>query len=226
MSDAEVYLPDAIRALGENGTYTGFDCEAVAKEVERLISIARMYEDVDEIKTHEVGHEPMTVRMYPSRKLVDPFDFHPEDVSIEDIAHHLSLINRYNGGTGTAISVGEHSLHVSAYLELLGHRDLALPGLLHDAPEAYIGDVVRPIKVRPDFTFYRKVDLSITMTICEAFEIPFALMDDPRLHDVDSIIVPWEKVMFRDVVRQARDPREIEVAFLERFHSLMIRRAS
>jgi len=72
-----------------------------------------------------------------------------EDVRIEDIAGHLSKINRYAGATIGAIgyTVAQHSVHVSRILETWG-APLAVQreGLLHDAPEAYYGDVSSPVQ--------------------------------------------------------------------------------
>lgn len=66
----------------------------------------------------------------------------PSDICIKDIAHALSLINRFGGHTPLPYSVAAHSVHVS---RLVDDR-FALHGLLHDAAEAYLGDVVRPLK--------------------------------------------------------------------------------
>lgn len=72
--------------------------------------------------------------------LLDP---RPEDIEIEDIAHGLSRIPRYNGATyGTPYSVAQHSYLTS----FLVPDWMALPTLLHDAHEAYIGDQTTPWK--------------------------------------------------------------------------------
>lgn len=74
---------------------------------------------------------------------------HPEPgaIVIEDIAHHLSLICRYGGACIRHYSVAQHSVHVSEQISKLeGTVQDQLAGLLHDAPEAYLGDWIRPIK--------------------------------------------------------------------------------
>lgn len=68
--------------------------------------------------------------------------FHPvaEDVNIEDIAYSLSNICRFNGHTSRFFSVAQHCLLVS-HLLMQETAELMLLGLLHDAHEAYIGDI-------------------------------------------------------------------------------------
>lgn len=66
----------------------------------------------------------------------------PEEILIEDIARALSQTNRYNGHTRMPLSVAQHSV-ICAYLV---PHEIALEALLHDAAEAYIGDMSRPIK--------------------------------------------------------------------------------
>jgi 5'-nucleotidase len=71
----------------------------------------------------------------------------PKKIRIEDIAHHLALINRFGGATTKPLSVAQHSVMVSKYIEVAGNsREDMLWGLLHDAAEAYLGDQVTGVK--------------------------------------------------------------------------------
>ena len=71
-----------------------------------------------------------------------PADPRPEDIDIEDIAHALSMLCRFGGHCRRFYSVAEHSIHVSHLVP----PEYALHALLHDATEAYLVDVPRPIK--------------------------------------------------------------------------------
>ena len=70
----------------------------------------------------------------------------PEDVRIGDIAHALSLICRYSGHCREFYSVAEHSLRMARIANKERGMNAAMWALLHDAAEAYLGDMVRPLK--------------------------------------------------------------------------------
>jgi hypothetical protein len=79
-------------------------------------------------------------------KLVDPLVLRVEDIDEHDIAHALALTNRYGGHTSIAYSVAEHSILVGYLARLKGGPVAGLLGLLHDAHEAYLGDMIHPLK--------------------------------------------------------------------------------
>lgn len=88
---------------------------------------------------------PPAIRTWSGRtfNLLDP---DPASVSIKDIAHALSHICRFNGHSNRFYSVAEHSVLVAhAMLDNDPQANL-LTGLLHDAAEAYLGDVTSPLK--------------------------------------------------------------------------------
>jgi 5'-deoxynucleotidase YfbR-like HD superfamily hydrolase len=86
-----------------------------------------------------------------SGRRLDLLDPSPLDVEIEDVAHGLARVARWNGQTkgDHAFSVAQHSLAVEALLQRLdGEEDprVLLTALLHDAPEYVIGDMISPFK--------------------------------------------------------------------------------
>lgn len=108
-----------------------------------------------------------------------PFTAKPEDIDPEDIAHALSMICRYGGHSRRFYSVAEHCVLMANYAledaspEAQGRaRETALWCLLHDAAEAYIGDMVRPLKVTPRFGAYRELDDKLTAAIAVRFDAP------------------------------------------------------
>jgi hypothetical protein len=109
-----------------------------------------------------------------------PIDPRPEDIRIEDVAHHLSLLCRYTGAVRRFYSVAEHSYHVS----FLVPREIQLQALLHDATEAYLGDVGRPLKRHlPE---YKRIEELNWLALATKFGLPDKL--DPRIHEMDGLI--------------------------------------
>ncbi|MFP4406618.1 HD domain-containing protein [Rhodosalinus sp.] len=120
-------------------------------------------------------------RMLSGRRL-DLLDPTPVDIEIEDIAHGLAFVARWNGQTlgDWPYSVAEHSLLVE---DLFGRiAPAALPrwrlaALLHDAPEYVIGDMISPVKsaVGPG---YGDLDARLSAAIHLRFGLP-ALLPKP-----------------------------------------------
>jgi len=117
-------------------------------------------------------------RMLSGRRL-DLLDPTPMDIEIEDIAHGLAFVARWNGQThgDYAYSVAEHSLLVEALVRRLKPETPSkwlLAALLHDAPEYVIGDMISPVKaaVGPG---YKALDERLTAAIHLRFGLPAAL---------------------------------------------------
>lgn len=89
----------------------------------------------------------MTWILTNSGQRVDLAEPKQEQIDINDLAHHLAGINRFTGAGKFTLSVAEHSIRVSQYVEQRGQSPLiCLLALLHDAHEAYIGDISTPLK--------------------------------------------------------------------------------
>lgn len=110
-----------------------------------------------------------------------------EQVSSVDIAHALSNICRFGGHCHRHYSVAQHSLLVARILEDDGHpAEVVLAGLLHDATEAYVGDMVRPLKLHlreqarhggADQSGYDDIEAAVWRAICDHFGLPHVLPD-------------------------------------------------
>ena len=115
-----------------------------------------------------------------------PLDSRPEDVCIEDIAHHLSCICRFNGACKSFYSVAQHSVHVAEVLPL-EHR---LWGLLHDAAEAYVGDMIRPIKRQPEMVAFSDAEDEVMLAVRAYFGLQTDMPEEVKL--VDDILLATE----------------------------------
>ena len=116
-------------------------------------------------------------RMLSGRRL-DLLDPSAVDIEIEDIAHGLAFVARWNGQTrgDWPYSVAEHSLLVEEIYRRQGGVEVRwqLAALLHDAPEYVIGDMISPVKaaVGPG---YGDLDVRLTAAVHIRFGLPAAL---------------------------------------------------
>lgn len=117
-----------------------------------------------------------------------PLDPRPEDFVIKDIAHALSQICRYTGHCRKFYSVGQHSIHVME-LVLIHGKKMALTALLHDASEAYITDMARPVK--HNFPEYLAVEHRLEVEIAKAFDIYYPF--PPEIKEADNVMLNTER---------------------------------
>ena len=121
----------------------------------------------------------------------------PSMVCIEDVAHHLALINRFTGATGRPYSVAEHSLLVAEILERAGARPMCLrAALLHDAHEAYVGDISTPVK-----TFLGEDWHRLERGVLGAVQQHFGIFEAARVHAV--------AIKYADLVALATERRDL-----------------
>lgn len=136
-----------------------------------------------------------------------PLDPQPEEICIEDIAHALSHLCRFTGHCREFYSVAEHSIRVSFACK----PEDALWGLLHDASEAYLADMSRPVKRYAPFgEKYRQVEDRLMKTIAAKFGL------DPECPDsvkhADTVLLMTEK---RDLMHGCNKPWEDTAEVLE-----------
>ena len=124
-----------------------------------------------------------------------PLDPRAEEVSIVDIAHSLSNQCRYAGHCKDFYSVAQHSVLVSAICD----PEDALWGLLHDAAEAYLVDLPRPIKRFSEIgVHYKKAETALLVAISERFHIP--VTEPASVKKADNVALMTEK---RDLMSQS-----------------------
>ena len=109
----------------------------------------------------------------------------PSQIVIGDIAHGLAHQCRFNGQTNKFYSVAQHSVLVASILP----RELRLAGLLHDASEAYLGDVVQPLKdLLPEYQ-------SLEANFCEVLGARFGvnLQHNDAIRHADLVVLATER---------------------------------
>lgn len=132
------------------------------------------------------------IRVFPSRRLVNVLDLQSEDIDIRDIARSLSRQCRYNGHLEGFISVAEHSLDVLNIVSMDPEADgpdremLRRQAFLHDAAEAYIGDMTVGLKHTPAMAFFREVEASVEAAIFRKYHLPTEIHPIVKRADVEA----------------------------------------
>lgn len=184
-------------------------------------------------------------RMLSGRRL-DLLDPTPVDIEIEDIAHGLAFVARWNGQTkgDFAYSVAEHSLLVT---DIFARQNPSAPvkwhlaALLHDAPEYVIGDMISPVKaaVGPG---YGALDDRLTAAIHLRFglpaQIPLAVKKQIKKADklsawleaiqiagftqteADKFFGKQDPALIRTLAIKLRAPVEVRDEYTARYHAL------
>jgi hypothetical protein len=141
----------------------------------------------------------------------------PAAVDIQVIAHSLSLQCRFNGHVPTFYSVAEHCVRVAA---LYDDRELQLHGLLHDAAEAYIGDIVRPMKLMRDLgAAYSRLEEAVELAVGEALGVTLTPMRD-EIADADRAVFQWETDNIRTGIQPGWPPEYARERFLAEYEAL------
>lgn len=118
-----------------------------------------------------------------------------EEVHIEDIAHALSLLCRFGGHCKEFYSVADHSIRCAENVS----QEFKLEALLHDAGEAYIVDMPRPIKYA--LTEYRTIENAVDRVVRQRFNLPEEM--SPEVKRIDAVMLSTER---RDLMK----PSELE----------------
>jgi uncharacterized protein len=164
-----------------------------------------------------------------SGKKFYPFNPSPEQIEIVDIAHGLSMVCRFSGQCPYFYSVAEHCIHVTNALP----PSLKLEGLLHDASEAYLADLPKPVKM--GLRDYSLLETQVETVIAEKFNL--ACPTPSEVKTADLAMLKQEIFSFFGPARYSEDfqdppgqsqhfsgfePQVAESKFLELFCSLAL----
>lgn len=185
------------------------------------------------------------MQTYSGRKFW-PLTPRAKDVELADVAHGLAMTCRYGGHSRLFYSVAEHCILVSQFVEIHARnanrsaadvRRLAQLALMHDSAEAYIGDMIRPLKHQPEMHEFRRAEGAIEAEIAEAFHLQWSddaheivkRIDDRILVDEIEYLMPNPEMYIRPWLRdlsplgatfRCMPPAEAQMAFLDRYREL------
>lgn len=123
----------------------------------------------------------MTMQTYTG-EMFDVFSPNKEQIVLKDISHALSMLCRFGGHSRNFYSVAEHSFLIAEYFEDRREYDLARAALLHDATEAYMGDVIRPLKLH--WPLYRQTEEYLQGLIFTKFNLPPEMPPEVKAADL------------------------------------------
>jgi hypothetical protein len=189
----------------------------------------------------EPNHAPAAPGPYlqtVSGRSVNPFDPDPDQLDAGDIARALANLCRFGGHSRVFYSVAQHAVIVSELVERRGgDPEDAFAALMHDATEAYLGDMPPPIKHRSLLgEAFRAAEDNLERAIRDRFGIK---PDVPEIKRVDRALLATERRSFSgeswrwpeldgveplDLALTAWSPDDAEHAFTRRFAELDARR--
>lgn len=170
--------------------------------------------------------EPGAIVTYSGR-VIRPLEPEGADFCIEDIAHSLANSCRFTGHVHSFYSVAQHSVLVSEIVPVSER----FAGLMHDASEAYLSDISRPVKRQRAFgSFYKEAEERLMYALAEHFG--FLWPASATVHWADDVLLRSEqRDLMPNLLRVPGDdyldftivpmlPEQAETYFLHRYHEL------
>lgn len=160
-------------------------------------------------------YTPDCIRTY-SGIYMNVFEPTLEMICIEDIAHALSMQCRFGGHLPSFYSVAQHSLNCSYLIE---EPELKLEALLHDASEAYLLDIPRPIKQR--LHNYKDLERELMILIFEKFGLTYPIHEKVKAVDETMLQLEWDCLMLRKRTwdfPNISDEHKVKTNFLSMFN--------
>ena len=151
--------------------------------------------------------------------MFNPLDPNPDLIDIKDIAHALSMLCRANGHFKSFYSVCQHSINCMKEAEARGYSPkVQFAALLHDASEAYLSDITRPIK--RNLPAYMDAEKVLQGSIYEKYitnHFGEPLNDDEKAKvlDIDNAILYREMLSFMDAKIYDQEPELLSTPVFE-----------
>jgi 5'-deoxynucleotidase YfbR-like HD superfamily hydrolase len=168
--------------------------------------------------TREDLFTPKSIRTY-SGKYLNVFDINLDTIVLEDIAHALSNQCRWGGHISKFYSVAEHSIHCQRLVD----KPFMLSALMHDASEAYLLDIPRPIK--NELTQYKEIEHSLMLAIADKFDFEYPMSEPVKEADDKMLKIEWNELILKvdkskEVEIMHFNPEEAKHLFLTIFQFL------
>tara|TARA_R110002050_G_scaffold69507_2_gene150322 strand:+ start:8073 stop:8615 length:543 start_codon:yes stop_codon:yes gene_type:complete len=158
-----------------------------------------------------------------SGRKINLLDPKPEQISIGDIARGLSYNSHFGGQTPQFFSISQHCLLVCELMELRFKKDPAMMmlALLHDASEAYLGDMLKPLKVMlPNF---REIEDRMMGVILERYSLDPTSMVIIKEYDILAQEMEYN-AFYKNGEIKYLSPEESRLAFLKSYYRYMNQR--
>ena len=162
-------------------------------------------------------HTTDCIRTFTGR-YINVFEPTLDMIDIEDIAHGLSHTCRWGGHVQKFYSVAEHSVHCC---DLILDKNQVFEALMHDASEAYLLDIPKPIKNR--LTEYKIIEDNLMKVISEKFGFNYPLSQEVK--DVDNLLLQmeWNTIIIGDIHHKellSLASPDAKALFLNAFHQI------
>ena len=153
-----------------------------------------------------------------------------DDIDIRDIAHSLACQPHFRGHTASFFSIAQHSVLVSRAVA----PEFALWGLLHDAAEAYLGDIISPQKRQPEFQFFHHWEARLLVVIAARYGLACPMPEEVIFADRQVLATEAHQLFLHPPIHNWADrlpeplpihilplsPVQAEWLFLQRFWEL------
>jgi len=137
---------------------------------------------------------PGTITMYPSGNRFNLLRPDPALIELDDIAHALGQLTRFGGRGIVPYSVAQHSVNVRLAIGRDGDKEFAKMLLLHDAAEAYVGEMVCDLKHLDEMEAFRWLEFRVGEAVCLRFGLPIGSFHKPQVKKIDQVVgdAEWE----------------------------------